>query len=73
MDENKKGDKQVSRNYQLCGKIVERLIYNNLFELLMKNNLVTSNQLSLSFKQADSYIYNISISISISIYIHIYL
>ena len=57
MDENKKGDKQVSRNYQLCGKIFERLIYNNLFEVLIKNNLVASNQLSLSFKQVDSYIH----------------
>ena len=46
----KKGDKQVSRNYRLvsllpiCGKIFEPLIYNNLFEFFIKNNVISSNQ-----------------------------
>ena len=39
---HKKGDKQVLRNYRpvsllaICGKIFERLIYNNLYEFSIK-------------------------------------
>ena len=55
---HKKGDKQVLRNYRpvsllpICGKIFERLIYNNLFEFFIKNDLISSNQ--SGFKQGDS-------------------
>ena len=42
----KKGDKQLLRNYRpvsllpTCGKIFERLIYNNLSEFFSKNDLI---------------------------------
>ena len=55
---HKKGDKQVLRNYRpvsllpICGKIFERLIYNNLYEFFIKNDLISSNQ--SGFKQGDS-------------------
>ena len=54
---HKKGDKQVLRNYRpvsllpICGKIFERLIYNNLYEFFIKNDLISSNQ--SGFKQGD--------------------
>ena len=54
---HKKGDKQVLRNYRpvsllpICGKIFERLIYNNMFEFFIKNDLISSNQ--SGFKQGD--------------------
>ena len=54
---HKKGDKQVLRNYRpvsllpICGKISERLIYNNLYEFFIKNDLISSNQ--SGFKQGD--------------------
>ena len=57
----KKGDKQVSGNYRpvsllpICGKIFELLIYNNLSELFIQNDLISSNQ--SGFKQGNSYIY----------------
>ena len=68
---HKKGDKQVSRNYRpvsllpICGKIFERLIYNNLFEFFIKNDLISSNQ--SGFKQGDSCIYQL-LSITHEIY-----
>ena len=55
---HKKGDKQVSRNYRpvsfllICGKIFGRLVCNNLFEFLFKNDLISSNQ--SGFKQGNS-------------------
>ena len=55
-----KCDMQVSITYRpvsllpICGKIFERLIYNNLFEFSIKNNLIPSNQ--SDFKQGDSFI-----------------
>ena len=67
---HKKGDKQVSRNYRpvslrlICGKIFERLIY-NLFELFIKSDLISSNQ--LGFKQGDSCMYQL-LSITHEIY-----
>ena len=60
---HKKGDKQVSRNYRpallmpVGGNIFERLIYNDLFEFFVKDDLVSSNQ--SGFKQGDSCIYQL--------------
>ena len=60
---HKKGDKQVLRNYRpvsllpICGKIFERLIYNNLYEFFIKSDLISSNQ--SGFKQGDSCIYQL--------------
>ena len=59
----KKDDKQMLRNYRLvsllpiCGKIFERLMYNNLYEFFIKNDLISSNQ--SGFKQGDSCIYQL--------------
>ena len=58
---HKKGDKQVPINYRLvsllriCRKIFERLLYNYLFEFLIKNDLIVSNR--SDNKQDDLYIY----------------
>ena len=47
---HKKGDKQVVDNYRpvsllpIFGKILERLIFNSLFEFLHENNLLNENQ-----------------------------
>ena len=68
---HKKDDKQVSKNYRpvslvpICRKIFEGLIYNNLFELFIKNNLVWSNE--SGFKQGDACIYQL-LSIAREIY-----
>ena len=68
---HKKGDKQVLRNYRpvsllpICGKIFERLIYNNLYEFFIKNDLISSNQ--SGFKQDGSCIYQL-LSITHEIY-----
>ena len=68
---HKKGDKEVSRNYRpvsllpIGGKIFHRLIYDNLFEFFIKNNLISSNQ--SCFKQGDSCIYQL-LSITHEIY-----
>ena len=46
----KKGDKQLIRNYRpisllpICGKILENIIFNNLYSYLHTNNLITQNQ-----------------------------
>ena len=59
----KKDDKQMLRNYRpvsllpICGKIFERLMYNNLNEFFIKNDLISSNQ--SGFKQVDSCIYQL--------------
>ena len=59
----KKDDKQMLRNYRpvsllpICGKIFERLMYNNLYEFFIKNDLISSNQ--SGFKQGDSCIYQL--------------
>ena len=51
---HKKGDKLASRNYQpvslltICGNVFERLLYNNLFEFFVKNNLISPYQSGLS-------------------------
>ena len=68
---HKKGDKQVLRNYRpvsllsICGKIFEHLIYNNLHEFFIKNDIISSNQ--SDFKQGDSCIYQL-LSITYEIY-----
>ena len=60
---HKKGDKRVLRNYRpvsllpICGKIFERLMYNNLYEFFIKHDLISSNQ--SGFKQGDSCIYQL--------------
>ena len=45
---HKKGDKQCLKNYQpvsllpLCGKILERLMFNEMSGLLTKNNFISA-------------------------------
>ena len=47
---HKKGDKQLLQNYRpvsllpICGKILERIIFNPIFEYLEKNSLLWPNQ-----------------------------
>ena len=46
----KKGDKQLIKNYRpisllpICGKILEKLIFNNLYSYFQANSLITKNQ-----------------------------
>ena len=46
----KKGDKQLIKNYRpisllpICGKILEKTIFKNLYSYLHANNLLTKNQ-----------------------------
>ena len=50
----KKGDKQLIKNYRpisllpICGKIFEKIIFNNLYNYLNTNNLITNNQCGFS-------------------------
>ena len=68
---HKKGNKQTLENYRplsllpICGKIFERLIYNSLFEFLIANELISSNQ--SGFKSDNSCI-NQLLSITHEIY-----
>ena len=54
----KKGDKQLIKNYRpisllpICGKILEKVIFNNLYSYLHTNNLITKNQ--SGFRPGDS-------------------
>ena len=54
----KKGDKQCVKNYRpvsllpICSKIFERIIYNNTYNYLIDNNLISQNQ--SGFKRGDS-------------------
>ena len=54
----KKGDKQLINNYRpisllpICGKIFEKIIFNNLYNYLHLNGLTTKNQ--LGFRPGDS-------------------
>ena len=54
----KKGDKQIIKNYRpipllpVCSKILERFIFNNLYNYLDENNLITKNQ--SGFRPGDS-------------------
>ena len=68
---HKKGDEQILKNYRpvsllpICRKIFERLIYKNLFEYFIENDLISQNQ--FGFKPGDSCI-NQLISITHEIY-----
>ena len=54
----KKGDKRLIKNYRpisllpICGKMFERIIFNNLYSYLNANNLITKNQ--SGFRPGDS-------------------
>ena len=54
----KKGDKQLIKNYRpisllpICGKIFEKIVFNNLYNYLNVNNLITKNQ--SGFRPGDS-------------------
>ena len=54
----KKGDKQLVTSYRLisllpiCGKLFEKIIFNNLYGYLNENNLLTKNQ--SGFRPGDS-------------------
>ena len=54
----KKGDKQLIKNYRpisllpICGKILEKIIFNNLYQYLNSNNFITKNQ--SGFRPGDS-------------------
>ena len=67
----RKGDKQILKNYwpvsllPMWGKIFEHLIYNNLFEYFIENDLIPQNQSGL--KPGDSCI-NQLISITHELY-----
>ena len=68
---HKKGEKQILKNYQpisllpITGKILERLLYDAMFEFFIKNNLISDNQ--SSFKSGDSCV-NQLLSITHEIY-----
>ena len=68
---HKKGGKQIVKNYRsvsllpICRKIFECLIYDNLFEYFIENDLISQNQ--SGFKPGDSCI-NQLISITHEIY-----
>ena len=57
---HKKERKQLAKNYRpvsplpICGKIFERLIYNEVYPYLIDNNLISSHQ--WGFKGGDSHI-----------------
>ena len=54
----KKGDKQILKNYRpisllpVCGKIFEKLIFNEMFKFFIENDLISPNQ--SGFKPGDS-------------------
>ena len=68
---HKKGDKQMLQNYRpvsllpICGKILERLMFNEMFEFFIENKLISSSQ--SGFKPGDSCI-NQLLSITHEIY-----
>ena len=68
---HKKSDKQNIKNYRpvsllpICGKIFERLIFNEMFRFFISNNLISPNQ--SGFKPGDSCI-NQLLSITHEIY-----
>ena len=68
---HKKGDKQILKNYRsvsllpVCGKIFERLIFNELLNFLLENNLISPSQ--SGFNPGDSSI-NQLLSITHKIY-----
>ena len=68
---HKKGDKETLKNYRpvfllpICGKIFERLIYNEMFGFFLDKGLISANQ--SGFKPGDSCI-NQLLSITHNIY-----
>ena len=68
---HKKGDKQTLKNYRpvsllpICGKILERLMFNEMFKFFIENELISSNQ--SGFKPGDSCV-NQLVSITHEIY-----
>ena len=60
---HKKGDKQIVDNYRpvsllpILGKILERIIFNSVFEYLEENNLLCPNQ--SGFRHSDSCVYQL--------------
>ena len=68
---HKKGDKQTLKNYRpvsllpICGKIFERLIFNEMFRFFLDNKLISTNQ--SGYKPGDSCI-NQLLSITRKIY-----
>ena len=68
---HKKGGKQLLKNYRpisllpITGKILERLLYDTMFEFFTKNNLISDNQ--SGFKPGDSCV-NQLLSITHEIY-----
>ena len=68
---HKKGDKRTLKNYRtvsllpICGKILERLMFNEMFEFFIENKLISSSQ--SGFKPGDSCI-NQLLSITHEIY-----
>ena len=68
---HKKNDRQCLKNYRpvsllpICGKILERLIFNEMFLLFIKNGLILQNQ--SGFKTGDSCV-NQLLSITLEIY-----
>ena len=54
----KKGNKQLLKNYRpisplpVCGKVLEKIIFNNIYTYLHTNNLITKNQ--TGFRPGDS-------------------
>ena len=68
---HKKGDKQMLQNYcpvlllPICGKILERLMFNEMFEFFIENKLISASQ--SGFKPGDSCI-NQLLSITHEIY-----
>ena len=68
---HKKGDKQTLKNYRpvsllpICGKILERLMFNEMSKFFIENELISSNQ--SGFKRGDSCV-NQLLSITHEIY-----
>ena len=60
----KKGDKQLVKNYypisllSITGNISEKLLYNQMFDFFIRNDLISQNQ--SGFKPGDSYINQLS-------------
>ena len=68
---HKKLNRQVKRNYRpisllpICGKILEKIVFDNVYSFLNNNNLLSKNQ--SGFRPGDSTIYQL-ISITSTIY-----
>ena len=68
---HKKGNRQLKSNYRpisllpICGKILEKIIFDNLYHFLNLNNLISKNQ--SGFRPGDSTIYQL-IDITSNIY-----